>query len=98
LLNGPSLRGVEEFKLELEILGEKRNRLQPIIDRLMQLEGAPRSNILSTSATKLAVKDAPETWRWTGPANVYGMKNEPYGSLKILHYRAVILTWQSVPC
>jgi len=107
ILDSAELRGCVMFRLELETLRSKKDQLDSIVERLQRLEGKSwlqnreinaASPSLNGTASKSVMKDGPNVWHWTGPANINGEDRKVYSGLERLHYHVVVLNWRSVKC
>lgn len=97
-LNSPLMQGIQRFELELETLTKNKDQLDPIVERISNLEG---SRIQSESepgrATQLKLVDKPEVWHWTGPPDINDHIDDAHRGMAKLDYHVVVLTWKAVP-
>ena len=101
LLDCEHMGGINEFRLELDTLDRKKAQLQPILDRLIKLEGRhilenPFSQT-TTSTTKFVCSDPPQFSPWEGPSRINDQERDVYAGQAKLKYHIVTLSWRAVP-
>ncbi|RMX73480.1 hypothetical protein D0869_13562 [Hortaea werneckii] len=97
LLDSADLRNTEIIKLELETLDYKVDQLEPILEKIRQLESLEYKTHLidgKPAKSKFVLCRDPEVYSWEGPVNIDGQKFEPYEGKKMLKYHVVTLTWK----
>lgn len=96
-LAAPGLGAVVEFKLELETLESKKDQLEVIVQRLLQLEGdaklAEPTDRDCLIASKFVCKSPPVTNTWNGPTNINNTEVPIFQGLRQASYISKTITW-----
>ena len=98
ILDAPQLGGVDEFRLELETLSSKRKELDPIVERLRNLQGKPSpispADPNCQVAAPFVIATPLHTTSWSRSPQLVDREDWPiFKNMKTLDLHVVTLRW-----